>query len=103
MMHLPRSLAAAHTPEFLEILCDEWPKSHWPLEQFLTHGGWPESPQLLLRTLRDEATHCVCLLTVDFTEQCPAACPASARSERRIGYFRLEIRKGDAFATVVED
>jgi hypothetical protein len=103
MPFLPASLAAANREELLPILQQELQAKDLPLELFLTHGGWPEAPQIKLRGVRETPEHVNLLLTVQFIEQCPAACPASARPETRIAYMIASIRKQDAFAQILPD
>jgi hypothetical protein len=103
MPQLPQTLAAINGAELLTTLQQELQAKDLPLELFLTHGGWPESPKIRMRGIREAADHIDLLLTVEFIEQCPAACPASARPETRIAYMIARIRKSDAFAEIRPD
>ena len=103
MIPLPRTLALLHSPALLATIREELTPSHLPLELYLTRGGWPESPRIEVRGVRENNIHAEVLLTVEFIEQCPAACPSSARPETRIAYMLARIRKQDALTEILPD
>jgi hypothetical protein len=103
MWQLPQILAAIQSEDLIPLLQREIPAERMPLELFLTHGGWPESPRLLWRGKRETHEAWELLLTVEFTELCPAACPASNRPETRQGYLILRIQKANGAAEFIPD
>lgn len=98
MWQLPQTLAAIHEEKLIDVLNVEIPAARIPMEMFLTHGGWPEAASFQLRGKRELADAWEILLTLEFTELCPAACPASHRPERRQGYLILKVHKSDGSA-----
>jgi hypothetical protein len=102
MLRLPRTLAACGDATLEDVLNHEFPQNALPMEAFLERGGWPEQPRLRLRGVNQVADGWELLLTLSFTELCPAACPASHWPEQRQGYVRLVLRS-DATATLQLD
>jgi hypothetical protein len=103
MIELPKTLAALGSPNLANLLLAELGSERLPLESHTTHGGWPEAPSIAIRAVEETSQHVKILITVDFIEQVPAACPASSRAERRTTYLAVVIRRCDAFATIHDD
>lgn len=103
MLTLPKTLAHLHDDSLTQAINEELPSGRLPLERYLTHGGWPGASKIKVRDVREDPTHAIVLMTVEFIEEVPAACPASSRPETRIAYLAARINKADASAEIVED
>jgi hypothetical protein len=103
MLTLPKTLAHLHDDALTQAMNEELTAERLPLENYLTHGGWPGSSKITVRGIKEDVTHATVLMTVEFIEEVPAACPASSRPETRIAYLAAKINKADASAEIVED
>ena len=103
MPTLPKTLAHLHDDSLTQAINEELPAERLPLERYLTHGGWPSASKIKVRGVQEDQTHATVLITVEFIEDVPAACPASSRPETRIAYLAARINKANASAEIVDD
>jgi hypothetical protein len=103
MLTLPATLAHLQSERLNEVLNAELTADRLPLQRYTTHGGWPGESRLTVRAVRETGSVAEVLSTVEFVEEVPAACPASAQAETRVAYFTVRIQKSDASAEIIDD
>lgn len=103
MIYLPQTLAAVGSPSLASKLLEELGSARLPMEAHITHGGWPESPSIVVRAIEESSLQVRILITVNFIENVPAACPASSRREYRTTYMVVVIHRSDASAEISDD
>ena len=106
-MNFESSLEAWGTPDFLQAVEADLleQESHFPLDYFLEHGGFPDdcSAEFSCAKFSDTEDSVIVKGTVYFTEVQHTACKDFSARERVQGNFVLTIEKETAYGEVEQD